>query len=109
CDGDIYDPSAAKRVAPSSAWPCSSEPSRAGLTSFPFWTPQGGDMTSLCRPVLCLVFLLSAGCVSAEGEAAGHGGSATVVDGDTLEVNGQRVRIWGVDAPESAQICERDG
>ncbi len=28
-----------------------------------------------------------------------------VVDGDTLELQGQRVRIWGVDAPESDQTC----
>ncbi len=66
-------------------------------------------MASLSRSLLCLVFVLSAGCVSAEGETAGPGASATVVDGDTLEVNGQRIRIWGVDAPESAQVCERDG
>lgn len=70
---------------------------------------KNGEMAVLSRSLLCLVFLLSAGCVSAEGEPAGPGASATVVDGDTLEVNGQRIRIWGVDAPESAQVCERDG
>lgn len=32
-------------------------------------------------------------------------GRATVVDGDTLAVNQKRVRLWGVDAPESAQQC----
>jgi endonuclease YncB( thermonuclease family) len=27
------------------------------------------------------------------------------VDGDTLEVHGTRIRLWGIDAPESSQLC----
>ncbi|MRX35343.1 thermonuclease family protein [Aminobacter sp. MDW-2] len=33
-------------------------------------------------------------------------GRASVVDGDTIEIRGERVRINGIDAPESAQICK---
>lgn len=33
-------------------------------------------------------------------------GPARIVDGDTLEVAGERVRLLGVDAPEKAQICQ---
>lgn len=32
-------------------------------------------------------------------------GRASVVDGDTLEILGQRIRLWGVDAVESSQTC----
>ncbi|KHL53828.1 succinoglycan biosynthesis protein [Xanthomonas cannabis pv. cannabis] len=32
-------------------------------------------------------------------------GRATVTDGDTITVAQQRIRLWGVDAPESAQQC----
>lgn len=32
-----------------------------------------------------------------------------VVDGDTLVLGGERVRLWGIDAPENGQRCERDG
>jgi endonuclease YncB( thermonuclease family) len=36
-------------------------------------------------------------------------GPAQVVDGDTLTVAGQRIRLFGVDAPEARQMCEREG
>lgn len=33
-------------------------------------------------------------------------GRASVIDGDTVEIHGERIRIWGVDAPESRQTCK---
>jgi endonuclease YncB( thermonuclease family) len=32
-------------------------------------------------------------------------GQASVIDGDTIEIHGTRIRLWGIDAPESSQLC----
>ncbi len=32
-------------------------------------------------------------------------GIASVIDGDTIEVHGERIRLDGIDAPESGQFC----
>ncbi len=36
-------------------------------------------------------------------------GTASVIDGDTLEIHGQRIRLHGIDALESRQLCRLDG
>ncbi|MDE2103652.1 MAG: thermonuclease family protein [Patescibacteria group bacterium] len=33
-------------------------------------------------------------------------GNAAAVDGDTIRLGGARVRLWGIDAPESLQTCQ---
>jgi|ERR1700730_9698544 len=35
-------------------------------------------------------------------------GQASIIDGDTLEIHGTRIRLWGIDAPESSQLCRND-
>jgi endonuclease YncB( thermonuclease family) len=43
--------------------------------------------------------------VSLPAMAAGLVGRISVVDGDTLDIHGERIRLWGIDAPESTQLC----
>ncbi len=34
---------------------------------------------------------------------------ASIIDGDTLEIHGTRIRLWGIDAPASDQLCRNYG
>jgi endonuclease YncB( thermonuclease family) len=53
---------------------------------------------------VALAFLL----LGAPATAASVAGPAKVVDGDTLEIAGKRIRLFGIDAPEATQTCARD-
>ena len=33
-------------------------------------------------------------------------GAATVIDGDTIEIRGRRIELYGIDAPEIGQTCK---
>lgn len=54
---------------------------------------------SIGMGVVVLGLLLSA---SAQTQI---GGPPEVIDGDTLEIAGQRIDLWGIDAPELGQQC----
>src|SRR5205823_10933097 len=54
---------------------------------------------------------LVAGLASATPtSAADLVGPVRVIDGDTIDMAGTRIRLWGIDAPETRQTCEgQDG
>jgi endonuclease YncB( thermonuclease family) len=61
------------------------------------------------RIVRCFLAVLLATAASSlnafAGTSARIAGRASVVDGDTIEIHGERIRFNGIDAPESAQLC----
>jgi endonuclease YncB( thermonuclease family) len=49
--------------------------------------------------------LFAAACLCAPQAFADNlSGQASIIDGDTLEIHGTRIRLWGIDAPESSQL-----
>src|SRR5216684_7991967 len=58
-------------------------------------------MVSEVRAFLGAVLLAISGAAFADELI----GQASVIDGDTIEIHGTRVRLFGIDAPESDQLC----
>lgn len=50
-------------------------------------------------------FMMSVSAIAATAAPTTVSGTTHVVDGDTLEIDGTRIRLFGIDAPESAQHC----
>lgn len=51
---------------------------------------------------LALAMILAA--PSAAGEALA--GRASIIDGDTIEIHGQRIKLLDIDTPETRQLCQ---
>lgn len=59
--------------------------------------------------ILCIVIAVLRCSIAYPVAAADVAGRASVIDGDTIEIHNQRIRIWGIDAFEAAQLCIRNG
>lgn len=63
----------------------------------------------MARVVVLLLTLLIIVIAPGAGRAEPIVGRASVIDGDTLEIRGLRIRLKGIDAPESGQLCRLRG
>jgi endonuclease YncB( thermonuclease family) len=70
------------------------------MRTAPLWTLVGAI-------VLSTLALSGVGAGPAAAESLA--GQASVIDGDTIEIHGQRIRLLGIDAVESRQRCIRGG
>lgn len=65
------------------------------------------------QAVMAIGVMLTIGVPASAAEALRRDteiiGVASVIDGDTLEIHDRRIRLDGIDAPESAQLCLREG
>ena len=66
---------------------------------------RSGKSFALAFPIL----LALCGAASAEDPPRIVTGAARVIDADILIVSGQRVILWGIDAPERPQTCGLNG
>jgi len=82
------------------------------------WRVDGIDFRLMLAFILPLAFVVGgmlARDVASDGTGIVENGEAaivgvvSVIDGDTIEIHCRRIRLEGIDAPESKQTCIRDG
>jgi endonuclease YncB( thermonuclease family) len=57
---------------------------------------------------LAVVAAIAATIAPGWARAEDLSGQASIIDGDTIEIHGMRIRLWGIDAPETSQFCRGD-
>lgn len=69
-----------------------------------------GSRRQTLRRAITALATAAALLAGGQGAAGMLAGRVTVIDGDTLEMRGERIRLFGIDAPESGQTCKtREG
>ena len=57
--------------------------------------------------IICSIFfILTYNDVRSE-EIKEISGNAQIIDGDTIKINSKKIRLYGIDAPESKQMCKK--
>ena len=62
--------------------------------------------TVLALAAFLFVFAMIAGARGEAGQVTVLSGQTSVIDGDTIDIHNTRIRLHGIDAPESGQSCE---
>jgi hypothetical protein len=71
--------------------------------------PRARPAAAAASRTASAVGLLSATTAASAAVMGPIVGQASVVDADTIEIHGQRIRLAGIDAPESDQLCRDAG
>ena len=59
--------------------------------------------------IAAAIMLILRAAAAAAGDSELLSGRASVIDGDTIQISGRHVRLFGMDAPELVQTCEANG
>jgi endonuclease YncB( thermonuclease family) len=73
-----------------------------GLAGVDEGAPNSGGRARQWYGMAAVALLVTAACTARSDSFTGQ---ASIIDGDTLEIHGTRIRLWGIDAPESSQLC----
>jgi endonuclease YncB( thermonuclease family) len=75
------------------------------------YTPYAAEDFKLrqCRIAYGLLLAVSVAICGASVYAVDLTGRPSVIDGDTIEIHGRRIRLHGIDAPEASQTCSIGG
>lgn len=72
--------------------------------------PEAGRPLTSARGIHLLIIAAGVTVALATASPAARApivGVASVIDGDTIEIHSVRIRLHGIDAPESRQVCTR--
>ncbi len=67
---------------------------------------QVAVMSAIVRPILLAAVVL---LITPATTLASPSSPARIIDGDTIEISGQLIRLHGIDTPEAKQTCQREG